>query len=395
MRVLILIHNKAGVGGSYSRAMGLARGLAHLNHDVTLITAPRVPRLRARSTEFEHVHVVESAGLSPSRWRHSGFDLVDVLSRLRHLSSASFDVVHGFEHRPTVLAPSMVTTIGNQIPFVSDWADLWGPGGVAGLRTWLGRNTIGIYDAAVEVRAHLRASALTVVSSALRATAIRKGFPPERVLLVPPGVDPHLVQPIEKVEARRMFGLHPDAMLVAVMGVSDYDDDLAGRSFVALADLVPGVELLSIGPPKPKMLSVIGLAGLQDRVHDLGVIPQPQLSAALGCADVLLLPFSDISLNRPRFPSRFGEYLGSGRAIVSNGTGDIGRVISDEGVGLAVEDRPAPMATAIAALLSNAELAEQIGRRARRLAEGDFSWDHIAKQVEALYRKAIDFGHGA
>jgi glycosyltransferase involved in cell wall biosynthesis len=390
MRVLILIHNSAGLSGSYSRAVGLARGLARVGHDVTLITASRSPSLLPRVHHVEGVNLIESPDLAPARWRHGGLGIWDVLVRLNLVSGGSFDLVHGFEHRPTVVLPSLFLRRRWQIPFVSDWADLWGDEGIISERTWLGRSTIGIYDSIMEERTHLQATALSVVTQALGFRAIQKGFPPERVLRVFPGVDPGLVKSLEKSEARRRFEVSQEAKVIGYMGVSDYDDDLAGRAFAALARAAPKVMLLSIGPVKPKMLSVIKEAGLENQVRDLGVVLHENLGAALSCADVLILPFSDRPINRPRFPSRFGEYLASGRPIVANSTGDLGDVISSEGVGLAVSDRAESMADNIGMLLDDAELAEQMGRRARHLAEGPFSWDSLARSLEGLYHIAID-----
>jgi glycosyltransferase involved in cell wall biosynthesis len=370
------------------RALGMAQGLAALGHDLTLVTASRQATLLARVQNDHNVTVIECPDVIPSRWRHGGFGVWDTLSRLRLISTHKYHIVHGFEHRPSVIVPAAVLQ-GRGIPFVSDWSDLWGVDGIFETRSRLGKFTVGTYDRVMEDRTHQRATALTVVSTTLRDRALNTGFPGEMVLRVVPGVNPDLVAPIPKAKARRSFGLEDDVPILGTMGISDYDDDLVGDVFAALSKCHPRVLLLTVGPRKPKLQSVLSQAGLADRVRPLGLLPLGRLGEALSCADVLLLPFRDRPINRPRFPNRFGEYLASGRPIVTNDTADLGYVVKQEGVGVAVPDRADMMADAVSELLDDPHQAAIMGARGRKLAEGEFSWNGLAKDIEALYMRAI------
>lgn len=389
MRILFLIHHQAGLSGSAVRAMGMAQGLAALGHEVTLLTASRRVTLLPRVRTVRGVTVIECPDVIPSRWRHGGFGVWDTLSRLRLISTHKFDIVHGFEHRPSVLVPATVLQ-GRGIPFVSDWSDLWGVDGIFETRSWLGKFTVGTYDKVMEDRTHQRATALTVVSTTLGDRALSTGFPEEMILRVVPGVDPDLVAPIPKAKARRILGLDDDVPILGTMGISDYDDDLVGDVFAALRRSHPRLLLLAIGPPKGKLRLALSQAGLADHVCSLGLLPLERLGEALSCADVLLLPFRDRPINRPRFPNRFGEYLASGRPIVTNDTADLGSVVKQEGVGVAVPDRADMMADAVGELLDDPHQADIMGARGRKLAEGEFSWNGLAKDIEALYMRAIE-----
>ncbi len=232
-------------------------------------------------------------------------------------------------------------------------------------------------------------SAMTVVSTRMKAHAVKMGYPSSRVSVIFPGANPDLVWPVDVQTARTQFRIDLQAQVVGYMGISSYDDELAGRTFAELARTLPGALLLAIGPPKPKLQAVIESANLQAWFRDLGYVPSNSLGAALSCADVLLLPFSDRPVNQCRFPSRFGEYLAAGRAMVVNETGDLGEVVRGEHVGLVTPDRPKEMAHAVQVLLEDTGLAREMGSRARQLAETRFSWNALARDVERLYLRAM------
>lgn len=165
MRILILIHNIAERSGSSSRATGLARGLAALGHQVDVVCASRKAGFRPVLRVLDGIRLIESPDLAPARVRHAGFGAWDLAHRMRWVSSERYDLVHAFEHRPTSLLPALWLRKTTDIPLISDWADIWGEGGIIGARSMLSRWTVGTYDRAVEARAHAAASAMTVVST--------------------------------------------------------------------------------------------------------------------------------------------------------------------------------------------------------------------------------------
>ena len=57
VRILLLTHNLAGLGGSFQRAHALGRGLAALGHLVTLAAARREPGLRILRESGDGVEV--------------------------------------------------------------------------------------------------------------------------------------------------------------------------------------------------------------------------------------------------------------------------------------------------------------------------------------------------
>ena len=58
-------------------------------------------------------------------------------------------------------------------------------------------------------------------------------------------------------------------------------------------------------------------------------LPQAALLGRYSSADALLAPLPDDDASRARFPSKLPDYLYSGRPVVSNSVGEIGRYLKD------------------------------------------------------------------
>jgi glycosyltransferase involved in cell wall biosynthesis len=111
--------------------------------------------------------------------------------------------------------------------------------------------------------------------------------------------------------------------------------------------------------------------------------------AVLACADVLLLPYTNRSVNRFRYPNKLGDYLAAGRPIVTNLTGDLGQLVADERVGLIAEDTPESFARAVQRLFDDESLREELGQRGRELAESKLDWRFLAAGLERFYQDTL------
>ena len=79
--------------------------------------------------------------------------------------------------------------------------------------------------------------------------------------------------------------------------------------------------------------------------------------------------------------------MAAGRPIAINITGDLGRTVVDERIGIATEDSPEAFAQGIQDLLEDDTLRQKMGRRASQLAEGRLSRREIAKTFGKLYEE--------
>ncbi len=101
-----------------------------------------------------------------------------------------------------------------------------------------------------------------------------------------------------------------------------------------------------------------------------GVMPRERLLEAYRESAMLLLPMRDDPRSRARCPTKLGEYLASGRAVVATGIGEVGELLtSGEDVFLAEPGSARAFAEAMGQVLADPGRASAVGRRGRATAE--------------------------
>ena len=304
----MLVHNTIG-RGTFDRAHSLGRHLAAKGHTVTLF-AGASGRSRPRRHRLNGVELIEPFDPLPARARESGLSPFDLANRVRSLRVEKCDLVHCFDHRPTVSLPGLLLGRMRRVPVIFDWADLWGRQGIADERKPLSRFSLGLLDQLLEERVRRRADALTVINTALRDRAQQRFDMPMHML--PVGASSDLIKPFPKDEARRHLGIPLDASVAVHTGLAPYDIRYLAESFVHLAKWRPKALLVTAGRHFPALEEVVGAAGISERVVRLGILDRTELIQAMGCADVLLLPYTNRSVNIYRYPNKLGDYLSAG-----------------------------------------------------------------------------------
>jgi glycosyltransferase involved in cell wall biosynthesis len=105
----------------------------------------------------------------------------------------------------------------------------------------------------------------------------------------------------------------------------------------------------------------------------------------LAAADALMLPLPDSLANRGRFPTKLGEYLAMGKPVVTNPTGDVGALLRRTGAAVLAPDDSQGYADAVVALLKDPDRRQELGKRARRVAEEELDYRLLAKRLLAVY----------
>jgi glycosyltransferase involved in cell wall biosynthesis len=135
-----------------------------------------------------------------------------------------------------------------------------------------------------------------------------------------------------------------------------------------------------------RIVGLIEVLGLTDRVLWTGYTPQPEVSANLLASDICVLPYRDgASFRRGSFMAA----LAHGLPIVSTRPRvDVPELRHGENILLVPPDASVALAEAIARLAGDANLRHRLGEGAARLAQ-DFTWEKIAEKTEALYEEIL------
>ena len=389
LHLLFLTHNMAGVGGSYQRSFALARALAMRGHAVDLIASRALAGVVRRLKVDDGVRVLEMADVFPARVRNGGLSPQDIAGRLVWMATSAYDVIHAFDHRPAVSLPGLAGRRRGAL-LVSDWADLWGSEGIAFERRGLGGRLVGALDGAWELRFRRHVDGVTAISLGLDRRAESLGVPTSHRLILPPGANSDRIHPLSSAECRQEYGLPIESHVVGFSGIAPYDVELTAQIVGILLERDRRLHVVTTGARHRPIQEAAERAGSPERLHVLGHVPYESLERAMACADVLLLPYTSRPVNRERFPNKLGDYLAAGRPIVTHATGDLGAWVAREDSAVLAPEDAKGTADEVLRLLGDAERRDELGRRARRLAEGPMSWRVRGEQVEAFYFRLLE-----
>lgn len=224
------------------------------------------------------------------------------------------------------------------------------------------------------------------------------GADPEHVYVVAPGIDLSTFQPLDRAEARRKIGYGPGGLLLFVGRLERLKGvEIAIRSLALLRDRDhDDLRLIVLGEDsrdgdeseKERLKAVASALGVRDRVDFLGSVAHHELPYFYAASDACVMP---------SYSESFGlvalEAQACGRPVVASGVSGLRSVVRDEVSGYLIDsDDPAFYAERIGRLLADPELAQQMGRRGRLLAQR-FSWTRTADLLEGLFEDVIESGH--
>jgi D-inositol-3-phosphate glycosyltransferase len=221
---------------------------------------------------------------------------------------------------------------------------------------------------------------------------------PDHVFVVPPGVDLATFQPIDRAEARSKIGYDSGRLLLFVGRLERLKGvDVAIRALALLRDRAhDDLRLIVLGEDsrdgdeseKERLKAVAASVGVRDRVDFLGSVAQHELPYFYAAADACVMP---------SYSESFGlvalEAQACGCPVVASGVSGLRSVVRDDVSGYLIDGHdPAEYAERIGRLLADPELAQQMGRRGRLLAQR-FSWTRTADRLEGLFDQVIDEAH--
>jgi glycosyltransferase involved in cell wall biosynthesis len=245
-------------------------------------------------------------------------------------------------------------------------------------------------------RVFRRAGVVTACSADLASRAIGLGAAPDRIEVVPYGVDTARFRPSAeaRVERRRMAGIAPAAPVLFAAGRL-----VRKKGFEYLIDALrlvpPPAELViaGAGDLDTELRARAAAVDVADRVRFLGDIAQDDVASWLAAADVAVVPsVRDDSGNVDGLPNIVLEALASGTPVVATPAGGIGSVIDDDENGLIVPQRdPEALARAASALIADPARGAALGKAARAGVAARLGWDVAAARFEAAYDRALAF----
>lgn len=240
-----------------------------------------------------------------------------------------------------------------------------------------------------------RADAVLAVSGSLRDYAVSLGADPERVHVVPNGVDPGTFYPGEPgPETRERWGLLGDGPVLGFVGGLrpwhgvEVLPAVLGRLRLAHPDAQ--LVVAGDGPLRRELERDVRERRLEDAAVFTGSLPHEEVAALIRHFDVALAPYPRPEHDFYFSPLKLFEYMACGVPVVAAGLGQISEIVRDGETGLLYPpDEPDALVEACHRLLSDPDLRRRLGSAAAKEVRDRYTWDHNAKRVSALAQSLI------
>ncbi len=222
---------------------------------------------------------------------------------------------------------------------------------------------------------------------------------PSKITIIPCGFDPTEMSPISKQLARIMLGIPPEERLILQLGrmVPRKGVETTIRGFARLVhDHDVPARLLIVGgeadEPDPAVTPEIGrlqAIAAEERVSDGVVFAGRRGREVLKC----YYSAADIFVTTPWYEP-FGitpvEAMACGTPVVGSNVGGIKFTVRDGETGYLVPPHdPAALGERLAHLYRHPKLLEVFRRQAIARANALFTWDHVTRDIAALYEQVL------
>ncbi|MBN1263815.1 MAG: glycosyltransferase family 4 protein [Candidatus Pacebacteria bacterium] len=381
MKILILNHNQERFG-TYWRCLNIGRSLVSRGYRVTLICASGEKfDLLMRKKEIEKDFRLITLPRICYHQYFTGQMLLRFPFYLGFVLLGNYDLLYTFAvAQPQMALPAIAGKLLARKKLIIDWDDPWGQGFaeehgglVERVLTFFERWTLKYADR------------ITYVSEWIGKEIKRLGFS-KIATKIPNGANIAQINVLGKKASRQELGLDLDKKYLLSVG-NTYTDSLGTmlEAFRLVSAKNKKAFLLMVGIVEvPKKFRKIWQK-VKQKIILTGSRPFVEIPKYLAAADCLLLPMDDSNIEKARFPMRFGDYLCAQRPIVSNAVGEVKYYLEKYQAGLTSQPDSAPeLALNIEKVLKDKKLAAKVSKNARRLAEGDLSWQKVIDDLEKV-----------
>jgi glycosyltransferase involved in cell wall biosynthesis len=214
------------------------------------------------------------------------------------------------------------------------------------------------------------------------------GFPAEKVVSIPTGVDSSLFNVSKNNEAKIKYGLDVNSTVIANVGIlrKVKGHEVTLKAARRVIESVPDARFLIVGDG-PRRDALLGFAvelGISGQVVFTGYVEN--IEEIYSFADVTLLSSWSEGL-----PQGMLQAMAAGVPVVATGVGGVPEVIKNEVTGLLVDagDDEA-LSEEIMRIIKNPELALRISENAAALVKQEHSMDLMVDKIENLYLNLLN-----
>jgi glycosyltransferase involved in cell wall biosynthesis len=205
----------------------------------------------------------------------------------------------------------------------------------------------------------------------------------KKIEVIPPGIDLDKFKPMPQTKRREK--------IILFVGILDKFHRYKGLDYLIKAMTFIKRDIFNVklivggnGVLKEEYIKLSRSLGLEKQIDFVGFIPQNKLIEYYNNCDVFVLP--SLSSEQEGFGIVLLEAMACGKPVVTTNIVGLAENIKSIGSGRVIEPgKEIELSKAIIEILNNEDLANEMGQKARKLTEENYSWNLIAKKILELY----------
>ncbi len=236
---------------------------------------------------------------------------------------------------------------------------------------------------------------VVTICAGLREDLISRGTTPERISIMPNGVDLALFgQPLPRdAELAASLGLGEGPVIGFIGSFYDYEgiDDLIA-AMPALLARHPDARLLLVGggPCETALKAQAGASGLDGAIRFTGRVPHDEVERYYALLDVMAYPRKRSRLTDLVTPLKPLEAMAQGKLVVASDVGGHRELISHGQTGvLFAPDDPGACAEALASLLSERQRWGEMHEAGRNYVKTRHDWSVNVERYQDVYQRLL------
>lgn len=213
----------------------------------------------------------------------------------------------------------------------------------------------------------------------------------KKVFVVGSGTDTDFFRPINKVEARKKIGLDLNSFIVGFVGnlVKWQGVEYLIKAIPTILKDIPNVQFVIVGdgPELKNLKQQAEQLKISEKIIFTGEVLYKEVPYYINSFDIATATFI-VARNKKcgLSPLKIYDYAACGIPIVAPRIPGL-ETIEKYNIGVLVTpEKPREMANAVIDLLRNPQKREAIRRKARQVAEQNFSWERTAQEIVKYVR---------
>ncbi|OZA69089.1 MAG: glycosyltransferase, exosortase A system-associated [Sphingomonadales bacterium 39-62-4] len=236
------------------------------------------------------------------------------------------------------------------------------------------------------------ADRVVTICDGLRQDLMSRGFAPEKISIMPNGVDLALFgDPLPRDMALAQELALGDGPVIGFLGsfypYEGLDDMIAAMP--AIVARVPDARLLLVGggPAEATLREQAAASSAADAIRFVGRVPHHEVDRYYSLVDVVCYPRKAMRLTELVTPLKPLEAMAQGKLVAASDVGGHRELIRNGGTGtLFAPDDPAALASAMAELLLNRDGWDTRREVARRFVRESHDWANNVKRYLPVYQ---------